>query len=292
MIIYRYDAFSNVPNKGNPAGVVFEADNLSEAKMQAIAKVVGFNETAFILKSEVADIKVRFFTPSHEMSFCGHGTIAAIVALKTKGFLQGNKALNIETKVGILPIKINTNDDGEVYISSKLAPAEFLDFAGDIDLLAKAIGIDKAEIDTDFPIMYGSAGIWTLLVPIKKLETFKAMKPVNSSFPEILVEKPRASIHPFCLETFDPKAQMHGRHFSSPFSGIKEDAATGTASGLMAAYYAKYIKNIQHSIIEIEQGQEIGKDGRVKVEVNYIDEHYQIIMSGTAIYVSELEVCI
>ena len=60
----------------------------------------------------------------------------------------------------------------------------------------------------------------------------------------------------------------------------------------MAAYYAKYIKDTQHSIVEIEQGQEIGKDGRVKVEVNCIDGHYHIVMSGTAIYVSELEVCI
>lgn len=292
MIIYRYDAFSNVPNKGNPAGVVFDADTLSEAKMQAIAKVIGFNETAFILNSEVADIKVRFFTPGHEMNFCGHGTIATIVALKTKGFLQDKKTLNIETKAGILPIKINSNELGEEVVSSKLAPAEFLNFTGDVNELAKAMGIEKDEIDTNLPIMYGSAGIWTLLVPIKKLESFMKMKPINRSFPDILTDKPRASVHPFCLETFDPNVQMHGRHFSSPFSGTKEDAVTGTASGLMAAYYAKYIKDSQHISIQIEQGQEIGKDGRVKLEVNYVNGHYEIEMSGTAIYVSELEVCI
>ena len=292
MIIYRYDAFSNVPNKGNPAGVVFDANTLSEAKMQAIAKVIGFNETAFILNSEVADIKVRFFTPGHEMNFCGHGTIATIAALKTKGFLQDKKSLNIETKAGILPIKIDSNEVGEIVVSSKLAPAEFLSFTGDIDALSKAMGIEKDEIDTDLPIMYGSAGIWTLLVPIKKLETFTKMKPVNSSFPDILTDRPRASIHPFCLETFDPKAGMHGRHFSSPFSGTKEDAVTGTASGLMAAYYAKYIKCSDQISIEIEQGQEIGKDGRVKLDVDFKDGIYQIVMSGTAIYVSELEVCI
>ena len=292
MIIYRYDAFSNVPNKGNPAGVVFSADALSETKMQAIAKVIGFNETAFILSSEIADIKVRFFTPGHEMNFCGHGTIATIVALKAKGFLEDKKSLSMETKVGILPIKINYNELGEIIISSRLAPAEFSDFNGDIDELAKAMGIQRDDIDEKFPIMYGSAGIWTLLVPIKKLETFKNMKPNNSAFPEILTERPRASVHPFCLETFDPNAHMHGRHFSSPFSGTKEDAVTGTASGLMAAYYAKYVKANEHVSIEIEQGQEIGKDGKVKLEVNYKDGKYEIEMSGTAIYVSEIEVCI
>jgi PhzF family phenazine biosynthesis protein len=292
MIIYRYDAFSSVPNKGNPAGVVFEADALSETKMQAIAKVIGFNETAFILNSEIADIKVRFFTPGHEMNFCGHGTIATIVALKGKGFLEDKKTLNIETAAGVLPIKISYDESGEIVISSKLAPAEFSSFNGDVVALAKSMGIDKQDIDENFPIMYGSAGIWTLLVPIKKLETFKKMKPANISFPEILTELPRASVHPFCLETFDPKCQMHGRHFSSPFSGTKEDAVTGTASGLMAAYYAKYIKASEHISIEIEQGQEIGKDGRVKLEVNFIDGKYQVEMSGTAIYVKEIEVCI
>ena len=80
---------------------------------------------------------------------------------------------------------------------------------------------------------------------------------------------------------------MHGRHFSSPFSGTREDAVTGTASGLMAAYYAKYIKGSDHISIEIEQGQEIGKDGRVKIDVDFNDGIYQIEMSGTAIYVSE-----
>ena len=44
--------------------------------------------------------------------------------------------------------------------------------------------------------------------------------------------------------------------------------------------------------IDIEQGQEIGKDGRVKLEVNYKDGNYEVEMSGTAIYVSEIEVCI
>lgn len=35
--IYHYDAFSSIPGKGNPAGVVLEADHLSEASMQQIA---------------------------------------------------------------------------------------------------------------------------------------------------------------------------------------------------------------------------------------------------------------
>ncbi|MGE7913178.1 PhzF family phenazine biosynthesis protein [Lysinibacillus xylanilyticus] len=41
--VHHYDAFSTIPNKGNPAGVVVEGDQYSEVEMQDIAKQVGFN---------------------------------------------------------------------------------------------------------------------------------------------------------------------------------------------------------------------------------------------------------
>ena len=76
-----FEAFTTVPGKGNPAGVVFDADFLTEPQMQEIAKKVGFNETAFLVKSDKADLRIRYFTPGHEMNLCGHGTIAAILAI-------------------------------------------------------------------------------------------------------------------------------------------------------------------------------------------------------------------
>jgi predicted PhzF superfamily epimerase YddE/YHI9 len=30
MLIYHYDAFSNIPNRGNPAGVVLNANHLTD----------------------------------------------------------------------------------------------------------------------------------------------------------------------------------------------------------------------------------------------------------------------
>ncbi len=54
--VCHYDAFTKEPNKGNPAGVVLDAEDLSDIQMQEIARKVGFNETAFVVKSEVADI--------------------------------------------------------------------------------------------------------------------------------------------------------------------------------------------------------------------------------------------
>lgn len=58
--VFHYDAFTNKPNMGNPAGIVLDADGLTEEEMQRIAEKVGFNETSFVLSSEVADIRMRY----------------------------------------------------------------------------------------------------------------------------------------------------------------------------------------------------------------------------------------
>lgn len=290
--VYHYDAFSRVPNKGNPAGVVLNGDNLTDEEMQEVAWKVGFNETAFTVKSDIADLRIRYFTPGHEMNLCGHATMATIYALKTKGLLGDTTDITIETKAGILPIKIDSTTEHEIYITMKQASPQFKEYKGSIEDLASSIGINKEDIEDDLPISYGSTGTWTLLIPIKTLAAFKKMKQNNGLFPSILKEMPKASIHPFCFETYDPDADMHARHFSSPFSGTIEDPVTGTASGVMGAYFAKYIKgDFEGSLnLVVEQGQEIDKDGRVMVRVSNNEDNYDIEITGNAVFVKEFDV--
>lgn len=290
--VYHYDAFSIEPNKGNPAGVVLNGDDLTDEEMQEVALKVGFNETAFPVKSDIADLRIRFFTPGHEMNLCGHATMATVYALKTTGLLGDKTDFTIETKAGLIPIKIDSTTDNETYITMKQASPQFKKYKGSREDLANSIGITKEDIDDELPILYGSTGTWTLLIPIKTLDAFNKMKPKNKLFPGILKEMPKVSIHPFCLETYDSDADMHARHFSSPFSGTIEDAVTGTASGVMGAYFAKYIKgNFEESLnLVVEQGQEIGKDGRVMVRVSNNENNYDIEITGNAVYVKEFDV--
>ena len=86
-------------------------------------------------------------------------------------------------------------------------------------------------------------------------------------------------------------AHMHARHFSSPFSGTIEDPVTGTASGVMGAYYARYINKHAPSLsLLIEQGHEIGRDGKIRVCVT--DNGNVIEVTGNAVYVNEFDVLI
>ncbi|HLR18604.1 MAG TPA: PhzF family phenazine biosynthesis isomerase [Staphylococcus sp.] len=287
--VYHYDAFSKEPNKGNPAGVVLNGDDLAVEEMQKIAFEVGFNETAFPIHSDKADLRIRYFSPKQEMDLCGHATMAAIYALKTNGYFENKTELTIETQVGILTVWITLDDNQQIYITMQQNLPKFKSFGGSIQALAKSLGISETDIDDKLPLIYGNTGAWTLLVPIKSLETFKHMKSNNQLFPSILKEIPNASVHPFCLESYQKEADMHGRHFSSAYSGTVEDPVTGTASGVMGAYFMKYIKNGEEGPLDIivEQGQEMNKKGKVLIHISEVNE---IKITGNAVYVETFDI--
>ncbi|MCP3763843.1 PhzF family phenazine biosynthesis isomerase [Domibacillus sp. A3M-37] len=288
--VFHYDAFTTSPGKGNPAGIVLGGQDLTEENMQKIAAEVGFNECAFPIPSDAADIRIRYFTPGHEMPLCGHATMASMAALLKQKKLPEKEMYTIETAAGILSVHV-TKEKQHYQIRMEHAKPEFVLFHGSKEKLAASIGIETGDIDPAYPIAYGSTGTWTLCIPISNVAAFHKMKPDNSQFPGILQEMPKASVHPFSLTAVAPDADMHARHFSSPYSGTLEDAVTGTGSGVMGAYYATYVepgKKENYSVI-VEQGQEMGKDGRVLVQIqNELD--LQIAISGTAVFVQLLTI--
>jgi PhzF family phenazine biosynthesis protein len=236
--VLHVDAFAARPGMGNPAGVLLDADGLGEAAMQAIAHAVGFNETAFVLPSARADLRLRYFTPGHEVDLCGHATVGTFVVLHQRGRLPGAgipRRLTLETAAGLLPITVEAGATAEPIVVMAQAPARFLDWDGRHPELARVLGITPDDLRPDWPIRYGSTGLWTLVVPVRGLDAIRRMKPRTAEFPAVLAEMPGASIHPFCIETIDPAAQMRARHFSAPRSGTVEDPVTGTASGVLGA---------------------------------------------------------
>lgn len=83
--IYHVDAFTKDGKGGNPAGVCLDGSGLSDLQMQSIAAKVGFSETAFVLPSQSADFRLRFFTPTTEVNLCGHATVATFHLLQEHG---------------------------------------------------------------------------------------------------------------------------------------------------------------------------------------------------------------
>lgn len=288
--LWHYEAFATQAGKGNPAGVVPDADTLNGIQMQEIAQEVGFNETVFICSSQQGDYRLRYFTPGHEIPLCGHGTIAAVTHLGKTGALNGKRQLQLETKAGMICVAIQQDQDKFVVTMEQARP-EFRAFQGDVAALATSLGIQVEELDVNLPILYGSTGTWTLLLPIKDLATFSRMKPQNQLFPQILKENPRCSVHPFCLKAMSLQRDTYSRHFSAAFSGTVEDPVTGTAAGVLGAYLARYVDSDRGEYhFRMEQGQELGRDGEVAVKIYPDAQGWRVFIAGTAIFVKQWEV--
>ena len=85
--IFQVDAFTTERFTGNPAGVVLDADSLTDGEMLAIARELNNADTAFVLKPDGSDheLRVRFFTPRTEAGFVGHATVATHYVLSRDG---------------------------------------------------------------------------------------------------------------------------------------------------------------------------------------------------------------
>src|SRR3989449_5844199 len=89
---YRYlhlDVFTDHVFGGNPLAVVLDGRGLSTNTMQAIAKEMAFSETTFVLPPERTDtdVRMRIFTPGHELPIAGHPTIGSTFALARAGVI-------------------------------------------------------------------------------------------------------------------------------------------------------------------------------------------------------------
>ena len=68
------DVFTGTAFEGNPLAVVLDADDLSTAQLQALAREFALSETSFPMAADAegADYRLRIFTPETELPFAGH----------------------------------------------------------------------------------------------------------------------------------------------------------------------------------------------------------------------------
>lgn len=104
MELFQVDAFTHVPFRGNPAGVCISTEPLSELLMQQLAAEMNLAETAFI--SAVDGYKsLRWFTPTVEVTLCGHATLATAHILYQRGLLAPEEEHVFETLSGQLRVR-------------------------------------------------------------------------------------------------------------------------------------------------------------------------------------------
>ena len=265
-------AFTQNKEHGNPAGVVLNADELTDQQMQEIAENYNFSECVFILKSDKADFKTRFFTPIKEVDFCGHATIAAFHCL-SKDFLKISASpivLIQETNKGIL--QITCYSDGLIVMQQQ--DPTIIDYLIDKSEIANLLGISSTDIIGDTQII--STGTPKLIIPIKSLEALFKITPNFTGISEYSLKSGSRGFYPFTTETLDAGSDFHARQFN-PLAGINEDPITGIAAGALGSYIVTHHLSDKKTFV-VEQGSIMNKFG--KMFVNVTDK---ILVGGYAI---------
>lgn len=124
MKMYQVDAFSTALFKGNPAAVLVLDQWLDETLMQNIALENNLSETAFVKIVDDENYQIRWFTPTTEVDFCGHATLASSFVL----FKDYTEKKKIQFHVKNLCIFIVTQkDDGKIVMNFPIRRAKKLE---------------------------------------------------------------------------------------------------------------------------------------------------------------------
>ncbi|AII14241.1 putative epimerase, PhzC/PhzF family [Campylobacter iguaniorum] len=294
--VYQVDSFTTKKFCGNPAGVVANADGLSDEQMQSIARELNNSETAFILspRDKKADVWVRFFTPSQEVPICGHATIAAhyIRALE----LGLDKAdVWQETKAGTLQVQINKSSD-DYLITMTQGAIEIGDLLSKdvVDKLTKALNISQDDLNLDCPVCIASTGHSKVMVGIKSNELLNSLKPNETLLTSLSKEICCNGYYVFTLN-LDSEALVHGRMFA-PAIGISEDPVTGNANGPLGAYlvhFGLFGSGGDEFKFRAIQGEAIGRTGSMEVVVKKEKNRPKVVqISGQAVVAFKTEILI
>jgi len=278
-IIYL-DAFTTEPFCGNPCAVLPEADGLTVKQMQKIAMETNLSETAFVLHSEKADVKVRYFTPRTEIPFAGHPTIATAMMLAQEGLLPSGQAKTIvdfEYAIGVLPVEIKLDSVGKPFKAIMTQQKPLFGNVVDGEELMECLGLDKKDLIDGMPVQIVSTGVPFLMAPVKTMAILKDVQVNQPLFQSLLRHLGVGAVYMFCLDGFERDSDAHGRLVSSV--AASEDPFTGSAVGCMGAFIAHH-RLLPGSKYQVEQGHLMGRPGTATVEIVGSPDNIDLVKVG------------
>lgn len=272
----KIDAFATENSDGNPAGMILlrPSDNITDEKMQQIAKELkGFvSETGFVFPESDEKFRLKYYSSEKEVNFCGHATIAILYELfSVMDSIKSKKKIAILTNDGELPVENRIAEENSVFIMSP--SPKYYQFSPSIQEIASALSIEKNEINTDYPVKIINAGLITLLVPIRSLETVLQMNPDFYTLKEFSQNNQIHIIEVFSDETSFPENDFRVRVFAATF-GYLEDPATGSGNSAFG-YYLLQQNMWEQPTLRIEQNQYHDRFNIVKLQKS-IDVHGNI----------------
>lgn len=303
------DAFASGPYAGNPAGVVLNADGLRESQMQAISREINASETAFIANAAGArgGLTLRWFTPTVEVGFCGHATLAAAHAITSAGVFVATPSsdnpgeriaieatpdgphehqtdVTFESKAGTLIVQHGLNVPGE----NPGAPAWWLTMpepglrpepANPVKLAA-ALGLQPSDFDPQVPPMRTRDD--DLIVLINSWQALNALKPDMAALTALSERGNWRGVLVASTHTLDGLTDVVSRFFA-PAAGVNEDPVTGSVHGPLATLLVQTGKVAPlegAAVLTCQQGIPGGRGGMVRALVEQTGDTWRVRIGG------------
>ena len=212
--LWIVDAFTNAVFGGNPAAVVLLDEPIDDRVMKNIAAENNLSETAFVLESGDA-FALRWFSPTQEVDFCGHATLAAAHVLRTERNISGR--LSFATRAGMLVVE-------------PLATNRYrLD-------IPRMNGRELAVVPENLQSVHESP-ISMFMNEENYFVEFPSEREVRAYVPDLAA---LADLHPYglAITSASDRVDFVSRYFA-PSYGIPEDPVTGSTHATLVPYWAK-----------------------------------------------------
>lgn len=273
--VLRYAAFSDRPTGGNPAGVVLDASGLSDDRMLAIAAEVGYSETAFLTGGDGDRHDIRYFSPLAEVPFCGHATVATAVALAER---DGPGDVVFQTRTGPVPVTSRRDERGRLTATlTSVAPRVEEVAAADLDEALAALAWEREQLDPALPPRVGFAGAHHLILAAATRERLAALDYDFDRLGALMAARDWTTVQ---IVWREDEARFHSRNPFPP-GGVVEDPATGASAAAFGAYLRELGLIAPPATITILQGEDLGRPGRLLVDVH--DDRPEIDVTGAAV---------
>ncbi len=247
MAEFRYvicDVFTDRPLEGNPLAVFTDARGIPESLLQPLARELHLSETVFCYPARGAGhVRIRIFTPDHELPFAGHPVLGSAFVLAAPLQLP---EIVLETGVGPVPVRLE-RDGPRIVFGRMVQPVPKIEAFPDTAGLLRVLGVERAAL----PVELYDNGPRHVYVALESEAAVAALQPDMQALARLL---PRGTTNCFA----GAGRRWKTRAFA-PGAGVPEDPATGSAAGPLACHLARHGRIRFGEEIEIRQGAEIGR---------------------------------
>jgi trans-2,3-dihydro-3-hydroxyanthranilate isomerase len=282
------DVFAQGKYTGNQLAVVTDAADLAGEEMQAIAAEMDYSETTFVTGDPTAEgWPVRIFTPAEEVPFAGHPTLGTASIIRQE--LAGNtpETVTLDLQVGQVPVEVRRTG-GEELLWMHQQPPEFGERLPQ-EQLAEVLGLDPGAVDESWPVQVVSTGLPTIIVPLTGRDALEAIDLDRRAYDRLVADRDAKLVHAVCPEPRDADNDLAVRMFS-PYYGVPEDPATGSANGCLAAYLSKqeYVGSPTVDV-RVEQGYEMGRPSLLSLTAERSGDDISVEVGGRVVPVARGE---